>query len=197
MNEFTQSPYFAYILIPLLICLARVADVSLGTLRILFVSKGAKRIAPILGFFEILIWLVAIGQVMQNLTNIVNYFAYAVGFSLGNYIGITIEQKLAVGKVIVQAITRRDASELINFLKSANYGLTVIEAKGVTGPVHIIITVIKRSNLPTVIAHIKSFNPKAFYLVEDVRFVSDAIFPAKTFWWKPNFTALIGARKAK
>ena len=197
MNDLTQSPYFAYILIPLLICLARVADVSLGTLRILFVSKGAKRIAPILGFFEILIWLVAIGQVMQNLTNVVNYFAYALGFSLGNYIGITIEQKLAVGKVIVQVVTRRDASELINFLRSTNYGLTVIEAKGGTGPVHIIITVIKRSNLPTVIAHIKSFNPKAFYLVEDVRFVSEAIFPAKTFWWKPKFTALIGARKAK
>ncbi len=132
MNEFTQSPYFAYILLPLLICLARVADVSLGTLRILFVSKGAKRIAPILGFFEILIWLLAIGQVMQNLTNIVNYFAYAVGFSLGNYIGITIEQKLAMGTVVVQVITRRDASELINFLRLADFGLTVIEANGGT-----------------------------------------------------------------
>jgi len=197
MNDFIQSPYFTYIIIPILICLARIVDVSLGTLRILFVSKGFKRIAPILGFFEVLIWLFAIGIVMQNLTNIVNYFAYALGFALGNYIGISIEQKLAVGKVMVQVVTQRNASELITFLKNTNYGVTVIEAKGVIGPVNIIITVINRTKLPTVIAHIKSFNPKAFYLVEDVRFVSDTIFSAKTFWWKPKFTALLGARKAK
>jgi len=197
MNDFIQSPYFTYIIIPILICLARIVDVSLGTLRILFVSKGFKRIAPILGFFEVLIWLFAIGIVMQNLTNIVNYFAYALGFALGNYIGISIEQKLAVGKVMVQVVTQRNASELITFLKNTNYGVTVIEAKGVIGPVNIIITVINRTKLPTVVAHIKSFNPKAFYLVEDVRFVSDTIFSAKTFWWKPKFTALLGARKAK
>ncbi len=197
MNDFIQSPYFTYIIIPILICLARIVDVSLGTLRILFVSKGFKRIAPILGFFEVLIWLFAIGIVMQNLTNIVNYFAYALGFALGNYIGISIEQKLAVGKVMVQVVTQRNASELINFLKNTNYGVTVIEAKGVIGPVNIIITVINRTKLPTVVAHIKSFNPRAFYLVEDVRFVSDTIYPAKEFWWKPKFTALLGARKAK
>lgn len=197
MNDFIQSPYFAYIIIPLLICLARIVDVSLGTLRIILVSKGAKRIAPVLGFFEILIWLLAIGQVMQNLNNIINYFAYALGFALGNYIGIIIEKKLAMGMVVVQVITRRDASELINFLRLADFGLTVIEAKGGTGPVHIIFTVTKRSNLPYVIKTIKRFNPKAFYSIEDIRFVSEAIFPAKKFWWKSKFTSLIGARKAK
>ncbi len=88
MFEITQSPYFTYIIIPLLICLARIIDVSLGTVRIILVSKGAKIIAPILGFFEVLIWLIAIGQVMQNLTNVMNYFAYAFGFAIGNYIGI-------------------------------------------------------------------------------------------------------------
>ncbi len=197
MNEFTQSPYFANIIIPLLICLARIVDVSLGTLRIILVSKGIKSIAPILGFFEILIWLLAIGQVMQNLTNITNYFAYALGFAIGNYIGIMIEQKLAMGRVVVQVITRRDATELINFLRLADFGLTVIEANGGTGPVHIIFTITKRSNLPYVIETIKNYNPKAFYLIEDIRFVSDTIFPAKTFWLKSKFTALIGARKAK
>jgi len=197
MNDIIQSQYFSYIIIPLLIFLARVIDVSLGTLRIILVSKGAKRIAPVLGFFEILIWLLAIGQVMQNLTNITNYFAYALGFAFGNYIGIMIEQKLAMGMVVVQVITRRDASELINFLRLADFGLTVIEAKGGTGPVHILHTVTKRSNLPYIIETIKNYNPKAFYSVEDIRFVADTIFPAKTFWWKSKFTALIGARKAK
>ena len=197
MNDIIQSQYFSYIIIPLLICLARVVDVTLGTLRIILVSKGAKRIAPVLGFFEILIWLLAIGQVMQNLTNITNYFAYALGFALGNYIGIMIEQKLAMGMVVVQVITRRDASELINFLRLADFGLTVIEGNGSTGMVHIIFTVTKRSNLPYLIETIKNYNPKAFYSVEDIRFVSETISPAKTFWLKSKFTALIGARKAK
>ena len=197
MIDFIQSHFFAYILVPLLICLARVIDVSLGTLRVILVTKGSKSIAPFLGFFEILIWLLAIGQVMQNLTNIINYFAYALGFALGNYIGINIEHKLAIGMVAVQIITRKDASELIEFLKSANYGLTVINAEGTTGPVHLIYTVIKRSRMPTIISHIKNFNPKAFYLVEDIRFVSEGVFPAKTLWLKSKFTAIIGARKAK
>lgn len=197
MNDLTQSPYFIYIIIPLLICLARIVDVSLGTLRIILVSKGVKKIAPILGFFEILIWLLAIGQVMQNLTNITNYFAYALGFAIGNYIGILIEQKLAMGMVVVQVITRHDASELINILRLADFGLTEIEAKGGTGPVQIIHTVTKRSNLPYVIEMIKNYNPNAFYSVEDIRFVSDASYPAKSFWGKFKFTALIGARKAK
>jgi len=197
MNEIIQSQYFTYLIIPLLICLSRVVDVSLGTLRIIFVSKGAKNIAPFLGFFEILIWLLAIGQVMQNLTNINNYFAYALGFALGNYIGIMIEQKLAMGMVVVQIITRRDATELINFLRLADFGLTVIEGNGGTGTVHIIFTVTKRSSLPFVIENIKNFNPKAFYAVEDIRFVSDAISSGETYWWESKFTALIGARKAK
>lgn len=197
MMELNQSPYFTYLIIPLLICLARIIDVSLGTVRIILVSKGAKKIAPILGFFEILIWLVAIGQVMQNLTNIVNYFAYALGFALGNYIGIIIEQKLAIGIVVVRIITVAAASELIDYLKSANFGVTVIDAEGTSGSVHLIYTVIKRSSLPIIIGHIKKFNPKAFYSIEDVRFVSEGQFPKNTFHQKLEFNALTGARKAK
>lgn len=197
MNDFIQSPYFVYIIIPLLICLARIVDVSLGTVRIILVSKGAKKIAPVLGFFEVFIWLLAIGQVMQNLTNITNYFAYALGFGLGNYIGMIIEQKLAMGMVVVQVITRHDASELIKILRLADFGLTEIEAKGGTGPVQIIHTVTKRSKLPYIIEMINDYNPKAFYSVEDIRFVSDAVSSTKPFWRRSKFTALIGARKAK
>lgn len=197
MSEIAQAPYFAYIIIPLLICLARIVDVSLGTMRIILVSKGAKIIAPILGFFEILIWLVAIGQVMQNLTNVMNYFAYALGFALGNYIGILIEQKLAIGMVVVRIITATDASELIDYMKSANFGVTVIDAEGANGPVHLVFTVIKRSLVPILISHINKFNSKAFYSIEDVRFVSEGVFPTKSFYRKPKFAALTGARKAK
>lgn len=197
MGEITQSPYFSYFVIPLLICMARIVDVTLGTLRIIFISKGIKRIAPFIGFVEMIIWLVAIGQVLQNLTNPVNYFAYALGFSIGNFVGIHIEQKLAIGMVAVRIITSRDATELINFLREANFGLTVIPAVGGSGPVHIIFTVTKRSNLPHVIQNIKKFNPKAFYSIEDIRFASETFIPVNAPTFRSKVTALIGARKAK
>ena len=79
-SELFQSEWFTLYGIPLLICLARITDVSIGTLRIIFVSKGLRLWAPILGFFEVSIWLMAISKVMANLTNPINYIAYALGF---------------------------------------------------------------------------------------------------------------------
>ena len=197
MHDFVNSPVFTWAIIPLLICLARIIDVSLGTLRIILVSRGMKVIAPILGFFEILIWLLAIGQIMQNLTNIANYFAYALGFAIGNYIGIILEQKLAMGKVVVRVITHRDASELTTFLRNEGFSVTVVDAEGSSGPVHLLFTVIKRSQLPSVTIHIKHFNPQAFYTVEDVRFVSGGIFSATDNLWRLRLSAMIGAKKVK
>ena len=94
---FFGSEIFTFIILPILIFIARVCDVSIGTMRIIFISRGAKILAPLLGFFEILIWLVAIGKVMQNLDNIACYVAYAGGFATGNFVGIRIEEKLAMG----------------------------------------------------------------------------------------------------
>ncbi|MBN2614749.1 MAG: DUF2179 domain-containing protein [Bacteroidales bacterium] len=187
----------SYIAIPVLICLARIIDVSIGTLRVIFLTKGYKLIAPVLGFFEILIWLTAIGQVMQNLTDIVNYLAYAVGFAIGNYVGIKIEQKLALGIVAVRIVTRKEAYDLIGFLKSANFGVTVIPAEGATGPVHVLFTIIKRTRLYEVVGYIKKYNPKAFYTVEDIRFVSEGIFPKKSVFLRPDVRIIPAAKKEK
>ncbi len=195
MHDLINSPVFTWAIVPLLICLARIIDVSLGTLRIILVSRGMKVVAPILGFFEILIWLLAIGQIMQNLTNIANYFAYAFGFAIGNYIGIILEEKLAMGKIVVQTVTHRDASELVAFLRNEDFSVTVVDAEGSSGPVHLLFTVIRRSQLPFVTIHIKRFNPQAFYTVEDVRFVSGGIFSAADNRWRPRLSALIGVKR--
>jgi len=104
---------FAWVILPILIFLARVCDVSIGTIRIIFVSKGIKYLATFLGFFEILIWLMAISQIMQNLTNVYYYLFYAGGFSTGIFVGILIDEKLSIGTVSVRIITRTDASKLI------------------------------------------------------------------------------------
>lgn len=188
---------YPYILIPVLICVARVIDVTLGTLRIIFVSRGFSKLAPIVGFFEVLIWLLAIGQVMNNLTNIYNYLAYALGFALGNYIGMSVERKLSLGVVIVQVITQSDASILIEHLHDRGYGLTTSEAVGVSGPVHIIFSVINRTNLNEIVGIIKKYNPRAFYMVSDVRSVSEGPYPLRYDSGSRHLSFLKGLQKRK
>ncbi|MBU4075375.1 MAG: DUF2179 domain-containing protein [Euryarchaeota archaeon] len=176
--EFLDSDFFALFILPLLIFFARVIDVTFGTIRIIFVSKGEKFLAPIFGFFEIMIWLFAIGQVMQNLTNITYYIAYAAGFATGNFVGIYIEDKMAIGKLVVRIITKKDACDLIDALKSKNYGITIVDAQGATGSVKIIFTVIKRQDADDVVGMIKHFNPRAFFSMEEVRAASEGVFPS-------------------
>jgi uncharacterized protein YebE (UPF0316 family) len=174
---FLNSELFIWVILPILIFSARVIDVTFGTMRIIFISKGEKILAPIFGFFEIMIWLFAIGQVMQNLTNITYYFAYAGGFATGNFVGMYIEEKLAMGTLVIRIITKKDAKNLIEALKLKNYGITLLDAKGATGDVKIIFTVIKRKNVDDVIDMIKQFNPKAFFSIEEVRVAKEGIFP--------------------
>ena len=171
----THSEIFTYIILPLLIFFARICDVTLGTIRIILVSKGQKLVAPILGFFEIFIWIIAISKIMENLNNIPCYIGYAAGFATGNYIGILVEEKLAMGVTVIRIITQKAANELIKNLSLSGYGITNIDAKGTMGNVSVIYTVVQRRNLQNVINIIKEFNPKAFYTVEDVRFVSSGI----------------------
>jgi uncharacterized protein YebE (UPF0316 family) len=178
--DFFSSEAFTFVLLPVLIFVARVVDVSFGTIRIIFISRGRKFLAPLVGFFEILIWLVAIGKVMQNLDNVFCYIAYAGGFAIGNFTGMWIEEKLAMGTLIIRIITKKDASALTERLRSSGYGVTTILAEGSTGQVCIIYSVIKRNALKDVVAIVKRFNPKAFYSLEDVRFASEAIFPLRS-----------------
>lgn len=172
-----DSPFITWVVIPLLIILARIADVSIGTIRIIYISRGMKYLAPIFGFFEIIIWLMAIGQIMRNLNNPVYYLAYAFGFAAGNILGIYLEERLAVGKVILRIITQKDATELVACLRSSGYGVTVADAEGSSGPVKIIFTVIDRKKIEAIVNIIKTYNPKAFYSVEDIRLVKEGIFP--------------------
>jgi uncharacterized protein YebE (UPF0316 family) len=175
-NVFTDSPTFDYFVLPFLIFTARILDVTIGTIRIVMVAKGQKFWAPFLGFFEVLIWLLAIAKIFENLNNWVSYFGYAAGFAAGNFIGLKIEEKLAMGIVKIQVITRTNAYLLIQNLKKAGYGITHHSAKGATEDVSIIYSIVKRTQLPDVIGQIKKSNPNAFYSVEDVRTVSNGVF---------------------
>jgi len=189
-----NSAIFAWVLLPLLIFIARVADVSLGTVRVIFIARGLKYLAPIVGFFEILIWLLAIGQIMQNLSSPLCYIAYASGFAMGNYVGIWIAEKLSLGVVLIRVITNKDALELLEYLRSADYGVTSVDAHGSEGKVQVVFTIVPRREVAGVVNLIKQFNPKAFYTIEEVGFVEEGIFPTRKNWLSSMFRSL---RKSK
>ncbi|HLT07834.1 MAG TPA: DUF2179 domain-containing protein [Cyclobacteriaceae bacterium] len=178
MEEFLNSigiseVVFSYVVMPILIFFARVGDVSLNTLRVMFVLNGKKNVAPILGFFEALIWLLAIGQIIQNIDNPISYLAYAGGFAAGTYVGMTIEEKLALGRVLVRVITVEPMVELIEFMKERNYRFTNVGAEGRYGKVTLLFTVMKRDQLQEFISKVKSCNDRAFYTIESVKRISE------------------------
>ena len=122
--EFYDGFWFTWVIVPLLIFLARVSDVTLGTIRIVFVSKGFKLLAPILGFFEVFIWLLAMSKVIQNLDYWLYYVAYSAGFAVGNYVGLSIEERLALGYINLRIITMDSPEKLISRLSGEGFGVT-------------------------------------------------------------------------
>jgi uncharacterized protein YebE (UPF0316 family) len=140
-----------------------------------------KGLAPVLGFFEVLIWILVISKIMMHASSFLCYVAYAAGFASGNYIGIIIEEKVALGHVILRFITTKPAEELILQLNEKGFGATSIDAEGATGHVNIIFCIVKRDSLNTVVSYIKNFNPSAFYTIEDVKSVSLGIFPNSAY----------------
>jgi uncharacterized protein YebE (UPF0316 family) len=160
----------------LLVFFSRILDVSLGTLRIIFIGKGKRLLAPLLGFIEVFIWIVIVSQLVQNVSNIVGYLTYAAGFAVGNYVGLVIENRLALGTLTVRATVSQNSDALIQDLKDSGYGVTSYHAEGSTGPVRVIHTVIKRRELGDVIDLIKENHPDGFYTVEEIRQVNEGVF---------------------
>lgn len=186
--------YFNWVVFPILIFLARICDVSLAMLRTVLASKGYKQIVPFIGFFEVLIWLAAISQIMNNLNNWVCYIAWAGGYATGSYIGLYIEEKIALGIQVIRIITNQASEELIQELKNKNYGLTILDAEGARGPVKMIFTVVSRKSVKDVIAIINQHTPQSFYSVEDVRSASQLNYMNTK---KSIFSDVFGTRKAK
>lgn len=169
--------YFNWIILPLLIFISRLADVSLATLRHIFVSKGYKTLVPVLGFFEVLIWLIAIRQIFNNVNNFACYIAWAGGFSAGTYLGMYIEEKLALGMQIIRIITHENTEALIESFKKCQQGVTIVDGQGAIGPVKVIFTVVRRTTKHEIIKLIHDHSPDAFYSVEEVKSSSHGFFP--------------------
>jgi len=180
METFFSPELYKWLILPLTIFAARAVNEAIGTLRVMFLSKGNKTMAPIMGFFEVLIWIVIIGQIMQNLDNVFCYIAYASGFALGNVIGITIEKKLAMGVMMINVITKKKTVKLQKALKLNNYGFTAVAGKDIDGTGDMLFIIVKRRELDNVIKIINEFNPCAFFSVNEISKVNEGNYPLKT-----------------
>jgi len=172
---YNDSDFFTWIILPFLIFLSRIADQSIGSMRLIFLAKGFKFIAPMLGFFEVIIWLIAVSQIMKHLDNVLCYIAYGAGFAMGNFIGMTLEERISIGTVLVRIIPTLNTEELIYALRTRNFGLTTIDANGSRGEVKIFISIISRKDLKEYVSIINKINPNAFYTIEDVKTINQGI----------------------
>ncbi len=175
---------FSYFILPLLIFLARIIDVSINTIRIIYVLGGRRLTATVLGFFESFIWLMAIRQIFEHLDNWICYVAYPGGFAMGILVGMMIEERIAYGKVIVRIITRKDVDELITFLTQQQFRYTRVNSEGLDGPESLVFTVLPRENLEELLSKMKDILPTAFYTVEKVNRASEsgAVVQESTRW---------------
>jgi uncharacterized protein YebE (UPF0316 family) len=170
--ELLNISYFDFLILPVFIFCLRICDVTLDTMRIIFMTKGFKRLAPVIGFFEVLIWIVAITRIMQNLNSWVCYVAYAGGFAAGNYFGMLLDEKLAIGHELIRVITRLDSGDLADALRNAGFGVTSVKASGMQGEVGILYIIVNRKNQKQAIGIIQQYNPNAFFTVENIHFVN-------------------------
>ena len=154
---------------PMLIFGARLLDVPIGTLRIVSIAQGRKPLAAFLGFFESLIWLIATCHLMQNLTDWTCYVAYAAGYAAGNYLGLCIEEWLALGTVVLTVNANGDTSILTQALREGDFGVTIFRAEGLAGERAVLSTVFPKQRLKEALLIVKNFSPAAFYTVEDIR----------------------------
>lgn len=197
LNILTDFDYYSWVVLPAIIFVSRVCDVSLGTIRHVFISKGFKTIVPFLGFFEVLIWIIVVAQVMNNLNNVACYLAWAAGFATGTYVGLRIEENLALGLQVIRIITNQDCTELLTALKKGNHGITIVEAQGGMGPVKMVFTILKRKNVPQVVKLIHNFNPSAFYSIEDIKNTNQGVFTESTSSGFSLIRKMFSTRKGK
>jgi uncharacterized protein YebE (UPF0316 family) len=151
------------------IMILRIADVTLGTFRTILVVNAKKYHAAITGFFEVLIWIFAMRYIVRHMDETLNLFGYALGFGIGNLLGITLEEKVALGYVQLNIISRYYTDQIANKLRLSKYGTTILPAEGGSGGISILVVIIRRKDLKAVQRIIDEIDPKAFVTVQHSR----------------------------
>lgn len=150
----------------LLIMGMRICDVSIGTIRTILVVQGKKYLAGLAGMIEVLIWVFAMRFIFQHLDETLNLFGYAIGFGLGNIIGITIEQKIGLGFAQLNIISKIATEKIIEALRKEKFGVTVLPASGVSGSVSIAVVIVPRKHQKRIIKLVESIDANTFITVQ-------------------------------
>lgn len=149
----------------------RVTDMSLDTLRVLFVMRGRKPIAWVLGFCQSAIFVLAITSVLSNLDNPLNVVGYAAGFATGNVVGITIEERLAIGFIHLQVISPRFGTAIVEGLREAGFAVTEVPARGKDGMVTMLSCNVRRKQVTDAEKLIFEIDGEAFITAAEIRSV--------------------------
>jgi uncharacterized protein YebE (UPF0316 family) len=153
----------------LFIFFARVTDMSLTTIRTLMIVRGRRLQAALIGFFEVIIYITALNRVVNQLDNPLNLLSYALGFATGNYVGIFIEEKMAIGNITVQIISKTESVVIEGALRNAGYGVTVFKGTGLEGERNVINVHLFRKDLPWLLERVRELDREAFITVMDAR----------------------------
>jgi len=156
---------------PLLIYFLRITDVSMATVRTLLIVRNAKLVVPLIGFFEVSIWVFAVSAVVQNLTSPLHIVGYAGGFATGNYIGMLIEERLALGLATVRTMVKEGGAELSATLRGLGFGVTEMAGRGRDGEVEVLYSVIPRRQIAKYVHTVDHAAPESFLVVDEPRAV--------------------------
>ena len=151
------------------ISLARVCDVTLSTTRTILIVRGERLKAALIGFFEVLIYVLVLNAIFNNLDNVGNLIAYAVGFATGNYVGGIVEEKLAIGIQYIQVITMKEPLKLAELLREQGYGVTVLEGSGRSGPAFVLETLVERKQTKAFSGIVADWDEHVFMIVSDAK----------------------------
>ncbi|OYD58364.1 hypothetical protein CGZ90_00210 [Fictibacillus aquaticus] len=162
----------------LAIFLSRVCDMSLATFRTILLVRGKKFLAAVIGFFEVLIFVVVLSKVMNSLDSPLPILAYCLGFAFGNYVGGWLEGKAALGNVLVQVISKTETDKMITMARERGLGVTVIPAEGLSGPKKVINVHAKRKWLDKMLNEIGRIDPSAYVSIYDSRQTVGGFFAA-------------------
>lgn len=153
----------------LVIFVLRVIGVALSTVRVLVMMRGQKVRTVVLGFFEVLVYVIAIGQVVNNLSNVWNILGYCLGFSAGSLVGMWLDDQFIQGFANVRVVSPKRAQKVASTIRKAGYGATVGWGSGRKGRVGIVTATVLRKEIPKVFQIVDEVDPGAFLTVEEAR----------------------------
>ena len=177
----------------LLIFALRIVDVSCDTLRVLFAMRGKRGIAAVLGFFQALIWIFAVGTAIRYLNSWMHIVGYAAGYAMGTFVGITIERMVAYGLATVRIVSAHGGVEIAESLRERGYGVTEMAGYGRDGGVEIVNCVVHRSHIDDVMSIVDRYDPRAFVTSEEPRILRGGFFAQRT--WRTPWNELARTRQ--